>query len=285
MVSLGSLKQTLLLPVVSAALLLGACGEKSSGSSPDSQKPSPSVIDGGFALGDDVRALKTAAIPPGASLVSFDADNRLRVRDDKGTSYLLSRDAAPVAHWALTSEEKRELLTGKPLFRASENLAWRFEDKLVTSYKKSKEGWTAKGNVKLWPTQEKAWRPLAMEGDDLIAFVEGKVRVITWAPVTFVSREFSWPDEASEPRGAGYLNSDVIWVFGGSKIYLVNLNTGVWRVGDFNDFDASWGSIRSLSFGLSDDAKAKFSLSLPKGFAVLSSKGLLAIPFEETFAK
>lgn len=266
-------------------LPLASCGKKASETTEEPAGTPPGVIEGGFSLGDDVKALKAASVPEGAALVSFDAENRLRVRDDKGTSYLLSRDSAPVVEWLLTLDEKRQLVTGTALYRAADDFAWRFEDKLVTTYTKTKAGWTAKGNVKLWPTEEKAWRPLAMEDRELIVFVEGKVRAVTWDPVKFASREFTWPTGAPEPRGAGFFSANVIWVYGDSQLYLVNLATGVWKLGRFNDIDPTWGDVRSLSFALGAEGKANYTLNLPASFAVLGTKGLFAMPFEDAFVK
>jgi hypothetical protein len=176
-------------------------------------------------------------------------------------------------------------VSGAALYRAADDFVWRFEDKLVTTYTKTKAGWTAQGNVKLWPTEEKAWRPLAMEDRKLIVFAEGMVREVTWDPIKFASREFAWPKGVSEPRGAGFFSDNVIWVYGDAKLYLVNLNTGAWKIGVFNDVDAAWGDIRSLAYSLSAEAKSKYSLNIPRSFAVLGSKGLFALPFEDAFVK
>jgi hypothetical protein len=264
---------------------VSACGGKSASNTDEAGGPSPGVIEGGLSLGDNTKMLKASSVPTSVSLVSFDAQNRLRVRDDKGTSSLLTRDAAPVVEWFLTQEEKRELVSGAALYRAADDFVWRFEDKLVTTYTKTKAGWTAQGNVKLWPTEEKAWRPLAMEDRKLIVFAEGMVREVTWDPIKFASREFAWPKGVSEPRGAGFFSDNVIWVYGDAKLYLVNLNTGAWKIGVFNDVDAAWGDIRSLAYSLSAEAKSKYSLNIPRSFAVLGSKGLFALPFEDAFVK
>ncbi len=246
--------------------LSAACGaEKSQGAEEQSASnplpAAPSVL-----IDTDARAVAQAALPQEPALLSFASDGRLRARDARGGSFLLSRSAAPVAEWVYTDEEKKQLGSPANLFRASADFAWRFEKGQVTTYVRNAQGWGAKGNSKLWKTEEDAWRPLGFDGRDAIVFVEGKVRVVLWNAQKLDSREVAWK-EANPPRCAGFFSANWIYFCGAESVYSLNKETGDYFVSAIEDAAKALSGASLLAFRLTDEARATRTLSKATSFA------------------